>query len=56
MKTKDFKVFKKVIKKEINDLEEVKAFELISLFKNLKDRRLICFISSFNRKRTPLGI
>ena len=55
MKARDAKDFKKAMKNEVNDLKEAEVYELTHLSENPKDRKLIKFIRSFKRKRTPLG-
>ena len=56
MKVKDSDHFKTAMKKEVNNLHEADVFDIIPLLNKLKDRKLIQFIWSFKRKRSPLGI
>ena len=56
MKAKDSEDFKTAMKKEVNDLYEADVFDIMPLSNKPKDRKLIQFIWSFKRKRSPLGI
>jgi len=56
MKAKDSEDFKSAMRKEVNDLYEADVFEIIPLKDKPRDRKLIKFIWSFKRKRSPIGV
>ena len=56
MKAKDSEDFKAAMKKEVNDLYKADVFEVIPLKDKPKERKLIRFIWSFRRKRSPIGL
>ena len=56
MKAKDSDDFKTAMRKEVNNLCKADVFDIMPLSDKPKDRKLIKFIWSFKRKRSPLGV